>query len=161
MNNKEEEFKVGDYVYFNDESRYIVGKIYKIIDNILSCNWTDSIKELPKNVKEFNNLLTHDGWAYKEDVMKLNLVLSETKVIKHIINGNKTIVVINNPNGTYSKGVSRCCLEDEFSECRGFLLAYCRALLKGNFDIKFDLSDYSDEELVAELGKRLNEKEGK
>ena len=173
MKKKKEYFKVGDYVYFNHMDKYCVGRIHKIIDNQLWCNWSAGYyKNLPKSIKEFNAIEKEitERWMpnNKSDdcsvVFKLNFKpqFSEAKIIKHIIVGNKTIVIVPKEDGTYSKGISRCLPEDEFDGYIGFCIAYGRALT-GMADLTFNvgLSDYSDEKLIEELGKRLNMKEGK
>lgn len=167
MKNKENEFKVGDYIYYttsrNRNNEFGVCKIEKIgRDKNLYGHWSDFLTKLPKTIEEFNKLIKHDslGWMPQWDVKKLifsnNTNNNTRKSIEHIINGNKTVVIIHNEDGTYSKGISRCNPEDEFDEYTGFLTAYMRALLGD--DLAFeqaDLSDYSNEDLLAELKERL------
>ena len=176
---KKEEFKVGDYIYYKDEDGcYNFGKIHKIESGQMWCYWSywnDKHKEIPKTIKAFNSIKKQNvaGWMninndYNScEIQKIIFNSSSSKnekIIKHIINGNKTIVVINNSDGTYDKGIARCNPEDEFDEYFGFSLAYARAFYMEDDVTRIkipNLSDCSDEDIVAELGRRLNEKEGK
>lgn len=50
-----EEFKIGDYFYFEEDGEYYVCKINRIQDGKLYGDWTGLIKELPKTVREFES----------------------------------------------------------------------------------------------------------
>lgn len=175
--------KVGDFV-FKDYGiefatkgrykRYRVGLVHRVDecqsvgDSKVYCKWGDTNK-LPKTISEFeavkkDSLLL---WAWEGNTKKFTLRSNANidVAIRHIVNGNQTIVIIPNGDGTYLRGVARCHPEDEFMGVHGFLVAYARALGKEIEDFvakdeikEKELCEYSDEDIIAELDYRLRKR---
>jgi hypothetical protein len=140
-------FKIGEKVKLDDGR---IGRILSIGAERSAIN--------PNQVflcyKEGCEIVLESGdwtWELMSDIKKIESK-NQTLNIKHIINGTTTIVILEDGR----KGIAKLYPGDKFDEKTGFIIAYERARGMEGEEIK-KISDYSNEELVDELKRRMEE----
>ncbi|EKS4345071.1 hypothetical protein QB607_003075 [Clostridium botulinum] len=123
----DEDLLTGDTVLLNNEHKTVVCTAKGDIMGIWGTNQNrqNRINEFKvKKIKSYKNLKNGEEFeGYDVKVVLENTNENHVENIKHIINGNTSIVILENG----SKGIAKCHPNDKFDKKEGLIRAYARA----------------------------------